>query len=62
MPQSTVDLIIINAQIYNSFSKKFIKNNLVVKQGKVLYIGQNIQEFTSSQIVDAQNNYLIRAL
>ena len=62
MPQTTVDLIIINAQIYNSFSKKFIKNNLVVKQEKVLYIGQNIQEFTSPHIVDAQNNYLIPGL
>lgn len=56
------DILIKNAVVYNSFAKKFINNNVVIKGDKFLYIGQSIAGFECTQVVDAQGKYLIPGL
>lgn len=57
-----VDLIIKNAQVYNSFAKVFSHNHVVIKEDKFLYIGKNIASFESAQTVDLSGKYLIPGL
>lgn len=57
-----VDLIIQNANVYNSFTKTFIPNNVVVNNGKFLYIGKNITDFTATTTLNVENKFLVPGL
>ncbi|WP_248926170.1 adenine deaminase [Paenibacillus hamazuiensis] len=58
-----VDLLIQNAQIYNSYFKKFIHGSAAVLDGKFLYIGpRGTESFQPDEVVDAQGRYVIPGL
>lgn len=38
------DLIIKNSKVYNSYFKKFLKEDIIIKNGLFLHIGNNIYE------------------
>lgn len=57
-----VDLIIQNALVYNSFTKSFLKDTVVIHKGKFLYIGTDVREFTAATYLDATGKYLVPGL
>lgn len=58
-----VDLLILHANVYNSYFKRFSAGNVAVVDGRVLYIGQRgTEEFTAKEVIDARGRYLIPGL
>lgn len=58
-----VDQLILNAQIYNSYYKKFEQANAAVKDGKFLYIGRRGTEtFDAGEVVDAAGRWMVPGL
>ncbi|MFS0779886.1 adenine deaminase C-terminal domain-containing protein [Neobacillus sp. 3P2-tot-E-2] len=58
-----VDLAIVNAQVFNTFSKRFEKKNVFIVKGKFYYItADEIDDCQAAEVVDAKNQYLIPGL
>ncbi|TDL61290.1 adenosine deaminase [Rhodococcus qingshengii] len=58
-----VDLAIINAQVFNTFTKKFEKKNVFIVNDKFYYISaEAIDHCQVIEVVDAKNQYLIPGL
>ena len=58
-----VDLAIINAQVFNTFTKKFEKKNVFIIDDKFYYITDDeIENWQASKVVDAKGQYLIPGL
>lgn len=58
-----VDLIIKGSKVYNSYFKKFIKEDIVIDKGLFLHIGEDYEErITSKNIVDATGKFIIPGL
>ena len=57
----TYDIIVKNCWVFNSFLKKFIFNDVAIKDGKFAYIASNIQS-DSDKIIDGNNAYMIPGL
>lgn len=55
-----VDLAVINANIYNSYYKKFIKGTLTILNGKIYHIIKDSKEtFEAEKIIDAKDKYIV---
>ncbi|WP_373755058.1 adenine deaminase C-terminal domain-containing protein [Jeotgalibaca porci] len=58
-----IDLLIINASVFNSFLKTFEKQNVSVKDGKFYYISdEDLHYLNPKEVLDAQGKYLIPGL
>ena len=54
------DLAIINAKVFNTFTKKFEKKNVSILGDKFFYMSANeFEDLDAKRIVDAKNQYLI---
>ncbi|XJS10455.1 adenine deaminase C-terminal domain-containing protein [Aerococcaceae bacterium WGS1372] len=61
----TIDLLIKNAKVFNSFLKKFEDKNVAILKDKFYYISpsdQNIDHLEVSQILDAKGKYIVPGL
>jgi adenine deaminase len=57
------DLAIVNAQVFNTFTKKFEKKNVLIVNDKFYYITDDaIEDYQVAEVVDAKNQYLIPGL
>lgn len=57
------DLAIVNAQVFNTFTKKFEKKNVLIVNDKFYYITDDaIEDYQVAEVVDANNQYLIPGL
>lgn len=57
------DIAIINAQVFNTFSKRFEKKNVFIVKDKFYYItADEIEDYQAAEVVDAKNQYLIPGL
>lgn len=61
-----IDLLLKNAQVYNSYYKKFVAANVAVLDGKVLYIDKNKdidknkeEEFDAKEVIECNEKYLV---
>lgn len=58
-----VDLIIKDAFVFNAYFKKFFKESIVVKEDKILYIGnEDLSEYICDNIVDMSGKYVVPGL
>ncbi|MEK3721915.1 adenine deaminase [Paenibacillus sp. FSL H8-0034] len=58
-----VDLLIEQVRMFNSYTKKFIKGNVAVLDGRILYMGDRGQEtFEAAEIVKGEDRYLLPGL
>lgn len=58
-----IDLLIINASVFNSFLKTFEKQNVSVKDGKFYYISdEDLHYLNPKEVLDAQGKHLIPGL
>jgi adenine deaminase len=58
-----VDLAIVNAQVFNTFTKKFDKKNVFIAMDKFYYItADRIDDCQAAEVVDAKNQFLIPGL
>jgi adenine deaminase len=58
-----VDLAIVNAQVFNTFSKRFEKKNVFIVKDKFYYItADEIDDCQAAEVVDAKNQFLIPGL
>jgi adenine deaminase len=58
-----VDLAIVNAQVFNAFSKRFEKKNVFIVKDKFYYItADEIDDCQAAEVVDGKNQYLIPGL
>ena len=58
-----IDLLIINASVFNSFLKTFEKQNVSVKDGKFFFISdEDLHYLNPKEVLDAQGKYLIPGL
>lgn len=58
-----VDLIIKNGNVYNSYFKKFFKEDIIIKDGLFLHIGDDYEDrIICENIIDAENKYIIPGL
>lgn len=58
-----VDLAIVNAQVFNTFTKKFEKKNVFIVNDKFYYItAEEMESCQAIEVVDAKNQYLIPGL
>lgn len=58
-----IDMLVIDANVYNSYYKKFIKGNVAIKEGKFFYIGsKSIETFQAKEVIDANGKYMIPGL
>ncbi|MBA9025118.1 adenine deaminase C-terminal domain-containing protein [Peribacillus huizhouensis] len=58
-----IDMLITNANVYNSYLKKFMPSNVAIVEGKFYYIGERGQEFFSTdKVMDAKEKYIIPGL
>ncbi|MDQ0999693.1 adenine deaminase [Neobacillus niacini] len=58
-----VDLVIINAQVFNTFTKKFEKKNVLIVEDKFYFItADEIENYQVVEVVDAKNQYMIPGL
>lgn len=58
-----IDLLIINAHVFNAFLKTFEKQNVSVKDGKFYYISdEDLHYLNPIEVLDAQGKYLIPGL
>lgn len=58
----TVDLLITNAQVYNSVSRQFHFMNVSIVNGKFYWLTKNIETIKAKQILDLKGKYLIPGL
>lgn len=55
-----IDLLLKNAQVYNSYYKKFISGNVAILGGKVLYVDKKKESiFDSKETIECNEKYLI---
>lgn len=55
-----MDLIIKNIQVFNVYSKKFIKSSVVIKDGKFLYTTlKDIKNIRANRVIEGEGKYLI---
>lgn len=58
-----VELIIKNVNVYNSYFKKFINEDVVIDNGKFLHIGKGYEDkFYSENVIEGSGKYLIPGL
>lgn len=58
-----MDLIIKDIQVFNVYSKKFIKSSIVVKNGKFLYTTlKDVKNIRANSIIEGEGKYLIPSL
>lgn len=58
-----IDLLIINARVFNTFLKSFENQNVSVKDGKFYYISnEDLHYLEPKEILDAQGRYMIPGL
>ncbi|MFC0469860.1 adenine deaminase C-terminal domain-containing protein [Halalkalibacter kiskunsagensis] len=58
-----IDLLIVNVKVFNSYFRKFVSGNVVIIDGKFLYIGQRCEEtFQAREVLDGQGKYMIPGL
>lgn len=58
-----VDLIIKNAKVYNSYLKKFFKEDIIINKGLFLHIGNDYEDrITCKNIIDADEKFIIPGL
>ncbi|WP_053362618.1 adenine deaminase C-terminal domain-containing protein [Bacillus sp. FJAT-27251] len=58
-----VDLAIIHAQVFNTFTKKFEKKHVTIKGDKFYYLSADeLEHVEAEEVVDATNQYLIPGL
>ncbi|GFZ26155.1 adenine deaminase C-terminal domain-containing protein [Lactobacillus corticis] len=57
-----VDLLIKNANVYNVFLRKFIKEDISVKDGKFYWVKPNLNEVTAKRIIDMSGKYITPGL
>ncbi|KGK87630.1 adenine deaminase C-terminal domain-containing protein [Clostridium sp. HMP27] len=58
-----MDLIIKNIQVFNVYSKKFIKSSVVIKDGKFLYTTlKDIKNIRANRVIEGEGKYLIPSL
>ncbi|MFJ5622352.1 adenine deaminase C-terminal domain-containing protein [Peribacillus loiseleuriae] len=58
-----IDMLIRNANVFNSFLKKFTKSNVAIIDGKFYYVGERDQAFFSAdKVLDAKEKYMIPSL
>lgn len=58
-----IDMLVKDANVFNSYLKRFIKANVAIKEGKFLYIGTREEEsFTAKETISANGMYMIPGL
>ncbi|MBE6066654.1 MAG: adenine deaminase [Clostridium lundense] len=58
-----MDLIIKNIEVFNVYSKKFIKSSVVIKDGKFLYTTlKDIKNIRANSVIEGEGKYLIPSL
>jgi adenine deaminase len=58
-----IDMLVVDANVYNSYYKKFIKGNVAIKDGKFLYVGtKSVDSFQAREVIDANGQYMIPGL
>ncbi|MFC0272646.1 adenine deaminase C-terminal domain-containing protein [Metabacillus herbersteinensis] len=58
-----IDLLVVDSYVYNSYLKTFIKGNVVIKDGKFLYIGEReLETFQPKKFIDGNGKFLIPGL
>lgn len=58
-----IDMLITDAYVYNSYFKTFDKGNVVIKDGKFLYIGERgLETFQPDEVIDGKGKYMIPGL
>ncbi len=56
---TTVDLIIKNAQVFNVYLKKFVKQDVSIKNGKFYWINEKLPNLVAKKTIDLTGHYLI---
>lgn len=57
------DLLLLNANVYNSYFKKWMNGNVAVLDGKFLYVGgRGTDTFQAGQVIDAAGKYIVPGL
>lgn len=58
-----IDMLVVDANVYNSYYKKFKKGNVAIKDGKFLYVGtRGVETFQTEKVIDADGKYLLPGL
>ncbi|MFT8320927.1 MAG: adenine deaminase C-terminal domain-containing protein [Bacillus sp. (in: firmicutes)] len=58
-----MDMLVIDAFVYNSYYKKFIKGNTAIKNGKFFYVGnRGLETFEAKEVIDGSGKYMIPGL
>lgn len=58
-----VDLLIVNARVYNSYYKKFELANVAVQNGHFLYVGpRGAETFAASEVIEAKGKWMVPGL
>jgi adenine deaminase len=57
-----VEMLIMNAQVYNSYYREFKASNVAVLNGRFLYIGEVTDQLESVETIDAQDRFLLPGL
>ncbi|USG65580.1 amidohydrolase family protein [Brevibacillus ruminantium] len=58
-----VDLLILNAKVYNSYFKKFTEGNVAVVDGRFLYIGKRgTESFEAKEVMEAEGRFMVPGL
>lgn len=58
-----IDLLIVDTYVYNSYFKTFDKGNVVIKDGKFLYVGERgLETFSPDQMIEGKGKYMIPGL
>lgn len=58
-----IDLLIKNAEVYNSFLKKFERKHAAVSEGKFFYVGlMDLEDSAPVQVLDASGKYMVPGL
>ncbi|MFC4803090.1 adenine deaminase C-terminal domain-containing protein [Neobacillus sp. GCM10023253] len=57
------DLVIINGQVFNTFTKKFEQKNVYIVKDKFYYLtADEVENFQAGDVVDAKGQYLVPGL
>ncbi|MCH6265119.1 adenine deaminase C-terminal domain-containing protein [Neobacillus citreus] len=57
------DLVIINGQVFNTFTKKFEQKNVYIVKDKFYYLtADEVENFQAGDVVDARGQYLVPGL
>ncbi|WP_445486800.1 adenine deaminase C-terminal domain-containing protein [Niallia sp. 03133] len=58
-----MDMLVVDAFVYNSYYKKFIKGNAAIKDGKVFYVGnRGLETFQAKEVIDGSGKYMVPGL